>query len=145
MELPSKILPARIKILVGSIFFLFLIIIGRLFHLQVNKTLSFFIMGQKNFLRHEKIAPPRGNILDSQLRLLVTNSPVTCVNWQGSGKKNFDEKDIENIKNLEKILGIEILTNPALLISEKKKQKLILKIDAEIKREVTKLISLLKS
>ncbi len=129
MEIPSKILPTRLKLLVGSIFFLFLIIVGRLFHLQVNKTLSFFIMGQKNFLRHEKISPPRGNILDTSGKLLVTNRPVTCVNWQGSGKKNFDDKDIENIRNLEKILSIEILNNPELLPAEKKKQKLILKID----------------
>lgn len=129
MELPTKFLPARIKILVSFVFLLFLIIVGRLFYLQVNKTLNFYILGQKNFLRHEKIVPPRGNILDYQSRLLVTNKPVTAVNWLGSGKKNLDANDIEQLRNLEKILGIEILTNPDLIIAEKKKQKLILKDD----------------
>lgn len=127
MESPIKLLPIRLKILVGSIFLVLLIIISRLFYLQVNKTLTFYLMGQRNFLRHEKIESPRGNILDCNGKLLVTNSPVTCVNWVGSGNKILNPKEIESIKKLEKILNIEILSNPDLIIANKKKQKLCLK------------------
>src|SRR3989339_1700847 len=74
----------------------FLIILGRLFYLQVYHHRRLEKMGQKNFTRIKQIEPLRGNILDCKGNLLATNRPITQIDWVGSGltKLSTNQRDI---------------------------------------------------
>ena len=49
------------------------VIVVRLYQLQVVHMQDLFKQSQKNFIRMDKIPPPRGNILDIRGRLLAIN------------------------------------------------------------------------
>jgi penicillin-binding protein 2 len=76
----------------------------RLYQLQVLHTNSFFSLSQKNFLRIEKTFSPRGNILDTDGRLIATNRPITNLYWQGTGKGKLTEQDKLTLAELDTIL-----------------------------------------
>jgi penicillin-binding protein 2 len=91
----------------------FVMIAARLFVLQITQTETFTKQGQRNFIRTEKIASPRGNIVDRNGILLVTNRPVNSLYWNGSGNRTFTIEQREIITELEQILGINIYQNEA--------------------------------
>ena len=81
------LLSVRLRRITLVTFCSFVGIIVYLFHLQITQMNRYFHLGQKNFVRHEKIASPRGNIVDVHGTILATNSPrYTCL-WQGTGNK----------------------------------------------------------
>lgn len=102
------------------------LILIRLFELQIHSFTRFFTLGERNFLRTERVVPPRGNILDAKGRPLATSRPVTSLYWQGSGKKNFDTSQQTLVQYLEKLLGKTILQNPAFLKAERKSSTFLL-------------------
>ena len=94
MPRQSRLLISRLTIVAWLIGIALLFIALKLFHMQINLTTAFFHLGQRNFLRHEKTASPRGNILDDHGTLLATNRPITAVYWQGSGQRSFDDEQL---------------------------------------------------
>lgn len=82
----------------------FAIIIMRLFYLQVYTNSFFSYLGQRNFLRREKIRSARGNILDCEGRLLATNKPLIALYWQGSGQKVLTPLQQEQMLFLQQLL-----------------------------------------
>lgn len=92
----------------NKIFFLFIFLLFvlcvRLIHLQVHLGKKLYSQGQKNFLRINKVTPTRGNIVDSNGKLLATNKPIHNLYWIGHGKANLSEKDLKDLYLLEKIL-----------------------------------------
>lgn len=84
--------------------FFFGIIIARLFYLQVYTNTFFSYLGQRNFLRREKIRSSRGNILDCTGRLLATNKPIFALYWQGSGQKVLTQLQQDQISFLQQVL-----------------------------------------
>ncbi len=97
MELLTRILSSRLKIITLLTFCGFISITLYLYHLQINHMQLFFKLSQKNFLRQEKIASPRGNIIDSHGSVLATNRPVYTVYWQGTGEKSLTDYQQELI------------------------------------------------
>ena len=97
------------------VFILSIIIILRLFYLQITLSDFFSLQSKKNFLRTEKIASPRGNILDRNGLFLATNRPTIDLYWQGSGKNSIDSDQYETLKLLENILSIPITSNEQLM------------------------------
>jgi penicillin-binding protein 2 len=91
----------------------FSMIAMRLFVLQITLSERFTKQGERNFIRTEKIASPRGNILDRNGALLVTNRPVNSLYWKGSGNRTFSTEQQAIITELEQILGISIMQNEA--------------------------------
>lgn len=81
------------------------IIMLRLTYVQIIKGPNFLAMGQRNFLRTEKIASPRGEILDAYGKLLVTNRPITSLYWYGTGKKELSEEQQALLTTLQQITG----------------------------------------
>src|SRR5579885_878173 len=90
----AKSLHDKLKYLVIGIVCAIILIVGRLVHLQIHLMDYLFTQSQKNFLRIEKVVPPRGNIVDCNGTLLVTNRPVINVYWQGTGKSKLDATDV---------------------------------------------------
>jgi penicillin-binding protein 2 len=81
------------------------LIIMRLYELQVLKKTNFFTLGQKNFLRVEKVYSHRGNILDTKGKLLATNRPITNLFWQGSSNPRLTPQQENALAELDFILG----------------------------------------
>ena len=91
----------------------FAIITIRLSVLQITLSENFVKKGERNFIRTEKIASPRGNIVDRNGVLLVTNRPVNSLYWNGSGNRTLTPDQCAIVANLEQILGIDIYQSEA--------------------------------
>lgn len=126
MERLSQLLILRLSIFARLFLIAVVIITGRLFELQIRLFTRFFALGERNFLRTEKIVPPRGNILDCKGRPLATSSPITALIWQGTGKRTFNSSQIKLITFLEELLDKKLLTNIELLNAEKRAQQYLI-------------------
>jgi len=102
-----------------TIFFIFLglnlLLLSRLLYLQIHLSEIFYKKSRKNFLRVEKIAPTRGNILDRQSRLIATNQPIYNVYWQGTGNTKFTKQKYELLRSLEKVIHQNLTEDKKLL------------------------------
>lgn len=86
------------------------IIVSRLFYLQITQGHIFSAQGTKNFLRIEHIPCPRGNIMDCNGAFLATNRPTIDIYWQGSGNSALSADQEKTIAKIE-----EIIPNTALI------------------------------
>ncbi len=111
MFISAKKLNSKITYILCSACLAMIIISIRLVYLQIIKTHNFFTQGQKNFLRLETIPSPRGNIVDSTGKLLVTNRPVTTVYWQGSGNPVLNDQQQQIVNKIQTIIGNDIATD----------------------------------
>jgi len=98
--------PIQIKIarLLYILILITVIIAIRLAYLQIHLSHEYLTQSRKNFLRHKTITPPRGNIVDINKQLLVTNRPVINLYWQGTIKKIATEEIHAILDTLNKIL-----------------------------------------
>lgn len=97
---PSQIITSRLWGIMGLFFVLFCVIIARLFYLQIYTASWFSYLGQKNFLRREKIKSQRGDILDRNGNLLATNRPTIELFWQGTGNRTLSGEQEQLIQAL---------------------------------------------
>lgn len=95
--------------------FLFLIIIARLFYLQITLSDLFIKKGTRNFLRTEQIISPRGNIMDRHNTLIATNRPTIDLYWQGHGIYPVGNQQKEILTHLEAIIECPFPIDDALL------------------------------
>lgn len=102
-----------IKIFLAFCFFVSVLII-RLIYLQVQQKNKFSTLGEKNFLRTEKIAPLRGNIVDLNGKLLASNRPVYDIYWRGLGAKIISSDQKKILQIISKILEQDFLTQEML-------------------------------
>ncbi len=101
----SIIINRKITYFFLLVLFLFIMFIGRLFYLQIYKSDIFSKLGEQNFLRKEKILSKRGNVLDCNGNLLVTNRPVFDICWYGSGNFRLSKTQKIFVQKLKSILG----------------------------------------
>lgn len=92
---------ASIKILQVIIALGFLILIGRIFHLQILDHETYEPLSRQNSLRMEVVNPARGLIYDRNGTILVENQPIYSITITPS---KFDE---ENISKLAHILRVK--------------------------------------
>ena len=93
---PSRAFSSRIKLLFVVIFVLFLVLIGRLYNMQiVNKDFYLSKLKQGGSISKVSEATPRGQIYDSKGTLLVTNKAEMAVRFTRSNK--LDSEDMRNI------------------------------------------------
>lgn len=123
MKLSPRYFNKRLTIMLGLFFLCIIIICARLIHLQINLTNSFFQRSQKNFMRFEKIASPRGNILDSHGALLATNRPIVAMYWQGSGNKQLTTEQ-ESALHFIEMIAEQPIDIPAALSAERLRKKI---------------------
>lgn len=81
----------------------FLGIAGRLSYLQLHQYTTLLAKSRKNFLRHETIWPQRGNILDCNGTLLVTNRPATDLYWHGTGNRPLSVEQCNVLETIQTI------------------------------------------
>ena len=97
------------------IFFIFLVIvIIRLFYLQIDQKWRFSRLGEKNFLRMEVIPPLRGNLFDCNGILLAANRPIYDLCWQGCGAHTLSDKQVELLTKLDSFLDTDFTTSSKL-------------------------------
>ncbi|WP_339136589.1 MAG: penicillin-binding protein 2 [Candidatus Electrothrix sp. GW3-4] len=84
--------------------FFFIILITRLWYLQIQQGQEYSKLAKNNRVRHLEIAAPRGNILDRKGREIVTNRPSFNVVWV----RERNRVDDTLLKKIAAILDIEI-------------------------------------
>ena len=84
--------------------FFFIILITRLWYLQIQQGDDYTGLAKNNRVRHLEIAAPRGNILDRKGREIVTNRPSFNVVWV----REKNRVDDALIKKTASILNIDI-------------------------------------
>ncbi len=120
MRAKSSPIQTKITQLLCLLAIALVIITARLAYLQIHLFSQYLTQSNNNFLRNKVVTPPRGNILDCNNKLLVTNRPIVNLYWHGGVKKISPEETIAILKKLEPILE-EPLTENSLLISNIKK------------------------
>lgn len=78
-----------------------LVVLGRVFYLQIIKYETYSSLGEENSIRQQFISPARGLIFDRHGTLLVDNAPIFTITITPA---NFKE---ENIPLLADLLGVE--------------------------------------
>lgn len=91
------------------------IIVARLMYLQVHLNDALLTQSKKNYLRVEKIASPRGNIVDRNGELLVTNRPITDIYWHGSGNRSLTPEQVDTLTMLASIIDKPLVADTQLL------------------------------
>ena len=129
MELLTRLVSSRLRIILLLMFCGFVSIALYLFHLQINQTATYLKLSQNNFLRSEKIASPRGTIIDTQGNVLATNRPVYTVYWQGTGEKAFTDRQEELLTMLSKLFDLPAQIRTQLRSIERKCTRLMLATD----------------
>ena len=86
------------------IIFFFAILVARLWFLQVQNGEKYSRLADSNRVRYLEIAAPRGNILDSEGREIVTNRPSFNVVWV----REDNSLDDELLKKMASILGVDV-------------------------------------
>ncbi|MFI5333402.1 MAG: penicillin-binding transpeptidase domain-containing protein, partial [Candidatus Babeliales bacterium] len=109
------------------------IIVARLMYLQVHLNDALLTQSKKNYMRIEKIASPRGNIVDRNGELLVTNRPITDLYWYGSGNKILTAEQHATLITLESIIDKQVKTDGDLIATithaERYRKKVLLACD----------------
>jgi penicillin-binding protein 2 len=103
-EAELHLLKKRIDIATAVIIFLVALLVVRLWYLQIHRGSEFSKLAESNRVRIQDVAAPRGNILDRQGRLMVTNRPRFNVVWSREDAPNPDLI----IKQLATILNEDI-------------------------------------
>jgi penicillin-binding protein 2 len=134
MDILSRILIARLKIVALLAFGLFSAIIFYLFHLQITHASTFFRLGQQNFLRYEKVSSPRGNIVDAHGIVLATNIPVYLLYWQGTGEKQFTSLQMSMISELKAIFELSDELIKEIALAERQRKSLCLSYDVSFEQ-----------
>lgn len=84
--------------------FFFIMIITRLWYLQIQQGEEYTRLAKNNRVRYLEIAAPRGNILDRKGREIVTNRPSFNVVWV----RESNRVDDTLLKRMASVLDIEI-------------------------------------
>ena len=100
MNPSSEIVHFRLQRINYCILASIVIILMRLFYLQIGLADHFTHRGQRNFLRMETIYAPRGSILDCNGEFIATNRPLINVCWIGKGNKSLSSSHIEDLRTL---------------------------------------------
>jgi len=75
----------------------------------------FIVRSEKNFIRHEIVDSPRGNIKDIHGNLLATNRPVMLLYWQGTGRSQLSSEQLDGLQALCTITNVDFLNEEFLL------------------------------
>ena len=105
-EIELSELKKRINIATSVILFFVMILVVRLWFLQVLRGPEYVKLSENNRIRGRQINAPRGNILDRKNRTLVVNRPYFNVTWVREDAPNPEEV----LKKTAKILKEDINT-----------------------------------
>ena len=90
------------------------IVVARLFYLQVSQKTVLTDLGERNFLRTEVVMPQRGDVYDKNGFLLASNKPVFDLYWQGGGSYRLREKHKKLLTHAGLLLETDLIGNDPL-------------------------------
>lgn len=128
MATSTKTLNLKIIFIARCVLFLTVIIILRLFHLQIVTHQQYQVQSTKNFLRNRHVAPLRGTIIDRTGIILATNLPTVHIFWQGSGKKQLTAMQKQLLERVCSILNMSPEQRQAMITSIARAERLWQKI-----------------
>ncbi len=103
-EMELITLKKRVDIATIIIIFLMAVLVGRLWYLQISKGDEYAALSENNRIRVREIVAPRGDILDRNGKMIITNRPCFNIVWN---KEDAPDPDLV-IKRLAAILNIDI-------------------------------------
>ncbi len=106
-ELPS--LKKRLDIVTAVVLCMVGILVLRLWHLQIYMGADYRQQSERNRTRVLALPAPRGNILDRNGRLLVTNRPSFNVVWTRDDAPSTEEQEAIR-RRLATLLGVDLST-----------------------------------
>lgn len=131
MNYPLKSVEYKLKLFAAGLVLFFCLILFRLVYLQIHLSDSLKDLSRKNFTRVLNISSLRGNIMDTNGKLLATNRPVINVYWQGSNSKS--EKSFKIISTINEALGRETIeTLDTIKYIERMHQKHLIATDISV-------------
>lgn len=105
-EAELNMLKKRIDIATATVILMVIVLIVRLWFLQINQGVEYTKLSENNRIRAHKTIAPRGNILDRNGKIMTTNRPSFNIVWVREDAPNPDRV----IKQLAKILDMDIAT-----------------------------------
>ena len=103
-EAELNTLKRRVDIATAVAIFFIALLIVRLWYLQIHRGDDYSQLSENNRIRAQNLNAPRGNILDRQGRIIVTNRPCFNIVWVREDAPNPDEV----LKKLSRILNEDI-------------------------------------
>jgi penicillin-binding protein 2 len=103
-EAAMGMLRKRTMVALALVFFLFFVIISRLWYLQISRGDEYQGLSETNRVRIRSVPPPRGHILDRRGREIVTNRP--SFNVVMIREDSFDIDDV--LKRLSVVLDEDV-------------------------------------
>ncbi len=103
-EIELNELKQRINIATGIILFFVLLLVVRLWFLQILRGADYDQLSENNRVRVQTIVAPRGNLLDRHGNILLANRPYFNVTWMREDSVNPEEV----LKKTASILSVDI-------------------------------------
>jgi penicillin-binding protein 2 len=120
---PYRLTPklARRVALLGALVVIgFTALVGRLWALQVLAGPHYAARAQANQLRTVRVEAPRGQIVDRNRNVLVTNKPVTAVELWPSGLPRIYSRRVAELRELANVTRVNVRQLTRLIVERRK-------------------------
>jgi penicillin-binding protein 2 len=112
-------LARRVALLGGLVVIGFAALLLRLWALQVLAGSHYTAQAQANQLRTVRVAAPRGQIVDRNRNVLVTNKPVTAIELWPSGLPKVYSRRVAELRALAHITGVNVRQLTRLILARR--------------------------
>ena len=113
-------LAKRVALLGALVVIGFAALFMRLWALQVLAGSHYAAQATANQVRTVRVQAPRGPILDSSGRILVTNKPVTSVELSPAGMPNTYAERAAEVRRIAHVTGVPVRHVSKLLVEQKR-------------------------
>jgi penicillin-binding protein 2 len=112
-------LARRVALLGGIVVIGFAALVGRLWALQVLAGPHYAARAQANQVRTVRVAAPRGQIVDRNQNVLVTNKPVTAIELWPSGLPKVYARRVAELRELAQITRVNVRQLTRLILARR--------------------------
>jgi penicillin-binding protein 2 len=112
-------LARRVALLGGLVVIGFAALVGRLWALQVLAGPHYAARAQANQVRSVRVEAPRGQIVDRNRNVLVTNKPVTAVELWPSGLPKVYSRRVAELRELAQITRVNVRQVTRLILARR--------------------------
>jgi penicillin-binding protein 2 len=112
-------LARRVALLGGIVVIGFAALVGRLWALQVLAGPHYAARAQANQIRTVRVAAPRGQIVDRNRNVLVTNKPVTAIELWPSGLPKVYSRRVAELRELAQVTRVNVRQLTRLILARR--------------------------
>ena len=113
-------LARRVALLGGLVVIGFAALVGRLWALQVLAGPHYAARAQANQIRTVRVEAPRGQIVDRNRNVLVTNRPVTAIELWPSGLSKVYARRVAELRELADVTRVNVRQLTRLILARRK-------------------------